>query len=630
MKKFALMLGIVLVSVVPVSRAAQDVVNTRHNLSTVPPSGVTRTPGLFSSTVDEVCVFCHTPHSAMGEAQLWNHTLSEETNYILYGSSTLSAVPQQPTGKSRLCLACHDGTVALGDLANPPAGNDLGSTLMTGRGNLSTDLSDDHPISFPYNAGLLGLNPELADPAGIGLPLEGQDLQCTTCHDPHEKDLQPFLRISTINGELCTTCHVRADNWATSTHATSAAAVGAADLDNRRPEWVAATVAGNSCLSCHAPHNAQNAERLIAKDGENTCYGCHDGSPASDIEGDFLKFAAHPVADPLYDGEHDATKIEDPATMPLHVECADCHNPHTVVPNELPMISFNPNNLGAPHATPPAANALIADVTGLDLNGNATTTVTYQYELCFKCHGRSGQNSCGTSRCGSAGTRGMLRVDMLAGDPLLGGVELNRSIRDRVYSATSGLISWHPIESNNSANNSNVPSLRTDIPLDTINSVIYCTDCHNSDASEASGGVGPNGPHGSTEEGLLADGYVLDINSTASDTASYALCYKCHDEAIIRSAASFNKHDAHLGNRQGSCMKCHDPHGSHEAARMINFLWMSDGQEIIDCVRGKGGGTQPCDFAGTGYSVPTWVDGPGMTGECWLVCHGTGHSGKTY
>jgi hypothetical protein len=63
---------------------------------------------------------------------------------------------------------------------------------------------------------------------------------------------------------------------------------------------------------------------------------------------------------------------------------------------------------------------------------------------------------------------------------------------------------------------------------------------------------------------------------------------------------------------------------------MINFLWVSDGQEISDCVRGKGGGTQPCDFAGTGYSVPTWVDGPGMTGECWLVCHGTGHSGKTY
>ena len=628
MKKFALIICTVYAFVAPESWAAQDVVNTRHNLSTVPPVGVTRT--FASATVDQVCVFCHTPHNALPDAQLWNHSPTQETNYILYSSSTLAATPLQPTGKSRLCLACHDGTVALGALNNAPAGNDLAATLMTGRANLSTDLSDDHPISFAYNAALLGLNPELADPAGIGLPLEGDELQCTTCHDAHEKDLKPFLRLTTINGELCTTCHVRADNWATSTHATSAAVVAAADLDNRRPEWVGGTVAENACLGCHTPHNAVNAERLIAKDGENTCYGCHDGTPASDIQGEFQKLVKHPVADALYSGIHDATKIEDPATMSLHVECADCHNPHTVVANEPPMISFNPANLGAPHTTAPAANALISDVTGLNLNGNPTASVTYQYELCFKCHGRFGENTCGNSRCGSAESRGMVRVDMVAGDPLLGGVQVNRSIRDRVYSATAGLVSWHPIESNNGANNNNVPSLRTDIPLDTINSLIYCTDCHNGDASDAAGGLGPNGPHGSDEEGLLAQAYVLDVNSTASDTASYALCYKCHDEAIVRSTASFPKHDAHLGNRQGSCMKCHDPHGTHAAARLINFLWVSDGQVIIDCLREKGGGTQPCDVTGTGYSVPTWVDGPGMTGECWMECHGTGHSPKTY
>ena len=388
-------------------------------------------------------------------------------------------------------------------------------------------------------------------------------------------------------------------------------------------------MAQNSCVSCHTPHNAEVGQRLIARTGGNTCYGCHDGTPASDIAGDFAKLYKHPVGDISYAGIHDATKIEDPANMALHAECMDCHNPHTVVPNEPPMISFNPNNLGAPTTAAPAANALISGVTGLDLTGSPVASVSNQYELCFKCHGRPGQNSCGADRCGTAQSRGMVRQDMVVGDPLLGGIQNDLSIRDRVYSSTAGLLSWHPIETNNSANNSEVPSLRTDVPLDTVNSLIYCTDCHSSDSSGAAGGVGPDGPHGSNVEGLLAQAYVLDINSTASDTASYALCYKCHDEAIVRSNASFSKHDAHLGNRQGSCMKCHDPHGSHAYPRLLNFLWVSDGQTIIDCRRQSGGGTQPCDTS-DGFSAPGWVDGPGMTGECYMECHGTDHKPKTY
>ena len=50
--------------------AVQDVANTVHNLSS---SG----PGVFKSlTVDQVCVFCHTPHGAQPASPLWNHELS--------------------------------------------------------------------------------------------------------------------------------------------------------------------------------------------------------------------------------------------------------------------------------------------------------------------------------------------------------------------------------------------------------------------------------------------------------------------------------------------------------------------------------------------------------------------------
>ncbi|MDH5557397.1 MAG: hypothetical protein OEZ03_08605 [Alphaproteobacteria bacterium] len=632
MRRLAFILGSVLLFAASPASGGQDVVNTRHNLSVSGPGTVK------SASSTQVCVFCHTPHNATPAAQLWNRPDTGAT-YTPYASSTLvAAAPGQPTGKSRLCLSCHDGTVALGSLQTPPAGNDLAATFLTtaNRGFLDTDLSDDHPISFAYDAALHALNPELTDPATIGLPLEGGQLQCTTCHDPHEKDLAPFLTKTAANGELCTTCHLKT-GWAGSTHATSTAAVSPADLDSRRPEWVQPTVAGNGCLSCHTPHSAANPERLIAKDGENTCYGCHDGTPASNIQGDFAKTGGvHPVSDPLYAGLHDATKVEDPATMPLHVECMDCHNPHTVTSGALPMISFNPANTAAPHMVAPAANSLIQGVTGVDLNGNPTATVTNQYELCFKCHGLPGRDTCGTDRCGAPQAHGMIRQDMINGPPDLAGVPIDISIRDRVNSATPGLISWHPITSNNpAATSATVPSLRTDIPLsaDNATSLIYCTDCHNSDASEAAGGTGPNGPHGSstptTFEGLLAMGYVLDINSAASDTASYALCYKCHDELTIKSTASFVKHDAHIGNRQGSCMKCHDPHGSKAYPRLLNFLWWSDGQIVIDCIRGKGGGAQPCDTA-DGFSAPGWVDGPGMTGACYLVCHGTGHAGKTY
>ncbi len=89
------------------------VADTVHNLSATGP-GTIKAPG-----VGEVCVFCHTPHSAATTQALWNRDLPPVT-YTLYTSSTLEATLKQPTGASRLCLSCHDGTTALGALRVPP------------------------------------------------------------------------------------------------------------------------------------------------------------------------------------------------------------------------------------------------------------------------------------------------------------------------------------------------------------------------------------------------------------------------------------------------------------------------------------------------------------------------------
>src|SRR3989304_6247222 len=108
----------------------EDIRNTKHNLSSIGPAG----RAVFTQQTTEICIFCHTPHGAVGDeeaaglnAPLWNRRLST-ARYILYDqvwSTSFEAYetkpkPNAPTGYSRLCLSCHDGTIALGTVINPP------------------------------------------------------------------------------------------------------------------------------------------------------------------------------------------------------------------------------------------------------------------------------------------------------------------------------------------------------------------------------------------------------------------------------------------------------------------------------------------------------------------------------
>ena len=111
-----------------------------------------------------MCAFCHTPHRAATTRALWSRDLPPIT-YTLYASSTLEATPGQPTGATRLCLSCHDGTTALGLVRTSSGRRRLPLGPVTGRANLSTDLSDDHPVSFEYTTALARTHGQLADPA---------------------------------------------------------------------------------------------------------------------------------------------------------------------------------------------------------------------------------------------------------------------------------------------------------------------------------------------------------------------------------------------------------------------------------------------------------------------------------
>jgi predicted CXXCH cytochrome family protein len=189
---------------------AGTIVGSEHDFSTTGWAG------------GQICIACHTPHKAItsvADAPLWNHALSNQT-YTLYASPTLNATLTQPGGGSKLCLSCHDGTVAL---------NSFGGTTGTifignGAANIGTSLADDHPLGFLYDAALVTADPSLAPTTkavtiGSGTQtksgtiannlLFGGKLECASCHDVHNTFTAGthLLKVSNAGSALCLTCH---------------------------------------------------------------------------------------------------------------------------------------------------------------------------------------------------------------------------------------------------------------------------------------------------------------------------------------------------------------------------------------------------------------------------------------
>lgn len=162
-----------------------------------------------------ICIVCHTPHHAdttVADSPLWNHAVTTATFTPYSGNGTLDATVGQPDGVSKLCLSCHDGTVAVDSF-----GGTTGTVLITGNANLGTDLSNDHPISFTYDAALATADGELTTPQSNStvdgvLPLFNGKLECASCHDVHNTASagNPSLLLDTTAGSaLCLRCHVK-------------------------------------------------------------------------------------------------------------------------------------------------------------------------------------------------------------------------------------------------------------------------------------------------------------------------------------------------------------------------------------------------------------------------------------
>ncbi len=165
-----------------------------------------------------ICEPCHTPHNAnttVALAPLWNHDVTSAVYSVYSNPATLDAVVGQPAGISKLCLSCHDGTVAV-DSFGGASGTTFISSVDPGA-DFGTDLSDDHPISFTYDGALATADGELFDPTTTGSGLGGtiQDdmlysnqVECASCHDVHNVAGNPYLLVKTNTASaLCLTCH---------------------------------------------------------------------------------------------------------------------------------------------------------------------------------------------------------------------------------------------------------------------------------------------------------------------------------------------------------------------------------------------------------------------------------------
>ncbi|MCP5052403.1 MAG: hypothetical protein GY940_34870 [bacterium] len=511
-RSLAVISGIILVTALML---VAGIKNTRHNLSS---GGI---GDIKSGETSLVCIFCHTSHLGNAVAPLWNRQNGAPV-YTLYDSTTLRSIPGQPDGPSKLCLSCHDGTIALGKVMNPNkefgmSNSSLGRIPPGRRSNLGSDLSDDHPISFAA-ASAVNASPELNHPP-VGDPVRydfNGKVQCTSCHDPHKDIYGDFLVKNNQGASICKTCHQPTGYTGISTHDTSTATWNGSG-QNPWPHTGNTTVMGNSCLNCHYSHGAGGKHRLLSSNvEEQVCFACHNGRVGIDIEAVSRKQNTHRVS--VYSGIHDPA--EDILSGSKHVECADCHNPHRL----------NSTTAGAPNVP-----GRLAGVPGMAITGNMVAESQYEYEVCLKCHGQNRYKV--ATPVNRVFTYSNIRL---------------------AFSPSNA--SYHAVAAQGTA--SRVPSLK---PPYTASSRLYCTDCHNNDS-------GPAGPHGSRWDYILERRYEIS-DFVNWNEAYYDLCFKCHDPNLLfsESISGFKYHKKHVQDKDTPCSVCHDPHGSTGNIGLLNF-----------------------------------------------------------
>ncbi|MBI5234706.1 MAG: hypothetical protein HY886_00440 [Deltaproteobacteria bacterium] len=435
------------------------------------------------------------------------------------------------------------------------------------------------------------------------------------------------------------------------------------DIYPRRNRSTKPTTNKGSCLNCHTPHGIKetsgfefdttavpSAKHLVAANAsvnynnliqrqliaweEALCERCHDsdGPASANIKSELAKRetggSGHPVHDTALSGVHTAAEAI-PVVNGKHVECYDCHNPHS---------ARTPTGVLGDGSGGRIQGMKYVDIKGVVQNPTELggTRQPFIYEVCLKCHGDSYEVVFASdtpfpdaiqNREGNTGHYSNKRKEF---DPEShhfmnypgGDIGYNTAYHPVAAPGRNGTLNLcMQLESAFGLNCSSSANAATSLGNLTIN----CTDCHNNEdtapaltnpvtvrgpvtesslrstdkASAYSPSTAPVGPHGSNRNRLLRGNY-LTTNSTSGSFGAgwysanrldtngrpkFELCFLCHaEDRLLGNYTNFggngtpgssygwtnNLHGYHL-NSQAVCHDCH--HNVHSNVEAQNTIY---------------------------------------------------------
>jgi predicted CXXCH cytochrome family protein len=412
------------------------------------------------------------------------------------------------------------------------------------------------------------------------------------------------------------------------------------------------------CATCHAAHTATGPALVKAATPSELCFRCHTDGASFDVEAQFSGLPANDEASDAYfshpvsaasGGQHAVGEADEfEGALERHAVCADCHNPHDANGARPQLSTTGWTASGAIRA---AAGVAVTNAgagaapTYALVSRDDGASLTYEYELCLKCH--SGYTT--------LPSRSATRPSWWALDK---GIELNPQNA-----------SYHPVEAaGKNVSAQMAGSLAGTSPFKAwdfdVDSTVRCTSCHGDPATvNQTGSATPLRPaadayeaaHGSPNRGLLIAPYRdRDLKAQGEPYAAqdFALCYLCHAERPFvdpnnqtsASDTAFPAHGLHLtliGGIPGSGVSI-DQAGAGEGPAICaecHFRVHSTAQSFA--IGDTGPVARSTGYAGlvnfapnvtaVGAIPPTWVQPNSFgQGSCTLTCHGYTHATTGY
>lgn len=367
---------------------------------------------------------------------------------------------------------------------------------------------------------------------------------CDACHEYKDASAHTF-KMKREGRDLCAFCHI--------------------DKTGTEGPVVHEPFAKGECLGCHDPHGS-HTRALLKKDTVNDlCISCH----TDEMKG---KHAHEPAATNCtschqsHTSEHVRLLIKEPKELclschdavgktiqdsahphkPTEGDCLQCHTPHST--DEIRGLKKAPKDLCVSCHEPV---------------GLAITSAAHQHlaatdgKACLNCHTAHGSE----------------HAMQLKADPVQACLECHKKAivvdKDRTVGSVADIA---------------VPTLHKHGPVEKGE----CAACH--------------AVHGGELPDLLQEKYGQGFYQPYSEKA-YALCFKCHDRALVESETpdketgfrngTQNLHAAHVskGVQGRSCRACHAPHASRYEKMIADSVSFGQWKLPINFVKTETGGS---------------------------------------